>query len=161
MHRLAHDVVDTGGVKAEGVVERGALAQAQHRRLGALADQLRKMIASLTISDPKGLYRLDVSVAGLLKPLAELDRVDARRGHAFAIEAGRISPVTMFRSSTIMNMSSRLIVLASTWLGSRWARGSLGFAPASKAECRRRGLTLGGSVDCRLRCVGGNTTQGC
>jgi len=92
MHGLAHDVVDAGGEQAERVVERGPVAQAEHRRLGSLADQLGEMLAPLAVADKERFDGLDVAVARLLQPLAELDRIDSGCGDALAVETRGVTP---------------------------------------------------------------------
>ncbi len=77
VHGFAHHVVDPGGEQAQRVVERVALVQAEHRRVGALADQSATGFAFAAIADQERLDRLHVRVADLVDPFAELGGIDA------------------------------------------------------------------------------------
>ncbi len=91
MHGLAHHVVHTGGEQAQRVVKRLPLVEAQHRRVGPLADHPRQRFPFAAIADQEGLDRLHVRVADLADPFAELRRLDARGRHALPVKAVRVA----------------------------------------------------------------------
>jgi hypothetical protein len=91
MHRLPHNVVDTGSKKVKGVVEGFCIVHGDDGSGGTGLDLDRDFFAVVKISEQKGFNGIDIWFGSRVHPLAKIMGRQTGRGNSLAAKPGGVA----------------------------------------------------------------------